>query len=158
MSPKHSQATRPILAWSLVTMVALAACIEAPLGAASVEDGSRQAASGETTASAGTLRLRCDLRTSRSKISVDGQNLLAGDYSARVTSGDNSAMHGPLATVGDEVEFDFDSDPGDVAAGATAIARDFIDKTSSPHVSAQILAADGTVVLSGRRDCGTRSN
>jgi hypothetical protein len=45
---------------------------------------------------------------------------------AMVTSGANTATAPARQTDGDEVEFDFDSDAGDIAAGATAIAADFI--------------------------------
>jgi hypothetical protein len=73
------------------------------------------------------IRVRCRLEgTSRSKISVDGRNLAAGNYRARVTSGTNTALSGAMRTVGDEVEFDFDSNANDIAEGATPIAASFI--------------------------------
>lgn len=126
------------------------------------DDGDDDRDRGETTVtgSDGTLRLRCEVRTARgrSKISVDGKNLVPGMYSANVTSGGSSASAGPLSTIGDEVEFDFDSDPGDIAEGATAIAGNFIDTSSSPHVQAELLAADGTVVVSAGGDCEVRND
>ena len=108
---------------------------------------------------AGELRLRCEVRTSRarSKISVDGKNLASGQYQARVRSGGNTAMSGLRATVGDEVEFDFDSDPDDIAAGATAIAADFIQTSANPDVVAEILSADGQVMLRQAGNCSVRS-
>ena len=100
-----------------------------------------------------TLRVRCEVRgTSRSKISVDGRNLASGNYWARVQSGVNTAVSGLRATIGDEVEFDFDSQPNDIAAGATAIARTFI---RNGRVTAEILNA-GTVVRSATVACRVR--
>ncbi len=98
-----------------------------------------------TTVSAAELRLRCEQRPSRSKISVDGKNLfpLNAMYSARVISGSNQATHTPLTAVGDEVEFDFDSDPADIAAGAKAIPGNFITGGS---VQAAIFDANGQIV------------
>lgn len=111
-----------------------------------------------SSSAVGELRLRCELRTGqiRSKISVDGKNLAAGQYRARVRSGSNVALSGLEATVGDEVEFDFDSDPDDIAAGATAIAADFIQTAASPDVVAEILSAGGLVVLSEGGNCSVR--
>jgi hypothetical protein len=83
-----------------------------------------------TTASAAELRVRCEQRTTpaRAKVSVDAKNLAQANamYSARVISGGGQATHAPLTAVGDEVEFDFDSNPADIAAGAHAIPNNFI--------------------------------
>jgi hypothetical protein len=49
---------------------------------------------------------------------------LPGDYRARVISGTNAKSSPWAPTVGDEVEFDFDSNTNQ--AGATRISRDFI--------------------------------
>ncbi len=99
-----------------------------------------------TTVTAAELRLRCEQRSSRSKISVDGKDLFPQNamYSARVISGNNQATHTPLTAVGDEVEFDFDSDPGDIAAGAKAIPANFITGGS---VQAAIFDANGQIVV-----------
>jgi hypothetical protein len=101
-----------------------------------------------TAASAAELRLRCEQRfaPTRSKISVDGKNLFPQNamYSARVISGSNQSTHVPLTAVGDEVEFDFDSDPGDIAAGAQAIPGTFITGGS---VQAAIFDANGQMVV-----------
>jgi hypothetical protein len=116
------------------------------------DDGSSSSSSGS-----GALRLRCEVRgTSRSKISVDGKNLASGAYMARVASGGNSASSGMQSTIGDEVEFDFDSDRGDIAQGATAISPGFIDTSSDPHVTAEIVDAGGQVVVSGEATCRSR--
>ncbi len=122
--------------------------------------GSDQGELGSSSAStrAGELRLRCEFRTERvrSKISVDAKNLAAGDYRARVASGGNSASSGPQSTIGDEVEFDFDSDRDDIAAGATAIAGDFIQTAADPDVTAEILDAAGQVVVTVGANCRVR--
>lgn len=71
------------------------------------------------------VRIRCETRPNRSKISVDLNNVPSGTYTANVTSGGNSAAS-TLPSDGDEVEFDFDSDSGDIADGAKAIPSSFI--------------------------------
>src|SRR5437773_4064450 len=83
------------------------------------------------TADAASVRVRCEKRADRSKISVDGNDLVAaqGPFTATATSGTNpvnSATAGPKAAIGDEAEFDFDSNANDVAAGATLISPSFI--------------------------------
>lgn len=124
------------------------------------DDGSSSGSddgSGWSSSRGGTLRLRCEVRgTSRSKVSVDGKDLAAGAYTARVVSGGNSASSGTQNTIGDEVEFDFDSDRGDIAEGATAISATFIDTSSEPHVTAEIVDAGGEVVVSGGATCEIR--
>jgi len=99
-----------------------------------------------------TVRVRCEVRADRSKISVDGNDLATGTYQAVVTSGANTATAPAQQTVGDEVEFDFDSDAGDIAAGATAIAADFIQGTP-PQVTGAILTLGGSVVVEATVDC-----
>ena len=116
----------------------------------------------EVITAAGTLRLRCELRTgsgARSKISVDGNNLSPrnGTWTATIASGSNMAAAPATQGVGDEVEFDFSSQPNDVAAGAVRIARNFIViNPSGPDVQASILDAAGNVVVSASADCRTR--
>jgi hypothetical protein len=99
-----------------------------------------------------TVRVRCEVRSDRSRISVDGNDLATGTYQAMVTSGANAATAPASQTVGDEVEFDFDSDAGDIAAGATAIAADFI-QGSPPQVTGAILTLGGSVVVEATVDC-----
>lgn len=77
-------------------------------------------------ASAADVTVSCEKRSSRSKVSVDGNNLAAGSYKAVVTSGTNTAATNFANADGDEAEFDFDSARADIAAGATAIAPTFI--------------------------------
>jgi len=105
-----------------------------------------------STASTGSLvRVRCEVRSNRSRISVDGRNLRPanGVFSARATSGAGSATAPAKQAIGGEVEFDFDSDPGDIAAGATAIAATFI----TTDVTGEILDADGGVIATGTVRC-----
>lgn len=78
------------------------------------------------TAQAADLRVTCEKRASRSKASVDGSDLANGQYRAVLRSGTRIARSGWQAATDDEVEFDFDSRPADIAEGATAIAPDFI--------------------------------
>jgi hypothetical protein len=99
-----------------------------------------------------TVRVTCEIRSDRSKISIDGNGLAAGSYQAVAASGASSATAPAHQTIGDQVDFDFDSDGGDVAAGATAIAADFITGTP-PQVTGQILTLSGGVVAAATVDC-----
>lgn len=108
-------------------------------------------AAGGGGGTAGVL-VSCERRAGRSKASVDGSGLPTGSYQARVLSGAGSATAPARSTIGDQVEFDFDSDPGDVAAGASPIAADFIVGTP-PQLTGQILALDGTVVVESTVTC-----
>ncbi len=78
-------------------------------------------------ANAATIDVKCEVRSGRSKISVDGKGYAAGYYRARVASGAGvvwaKAFKRPVAG---ELEFDFDSNPADIRAGATAISAAFI--------------------------------
>ena len=110
-------------------------------------------------ASAATIRVECEQRIAeRSKISVDGHKLAplpAGQmYRAQVVSGANSATSPGEALVGDEVEFDFDSDRGDIAEGAVAIPANFI---VNGNVTGKILAPDGSTVISDTVACRVRN-
>ena len=57
--------------------------------------------------------------------------------------------------MGDEVEFDFDSEPDDIAAGATAIAAGFI-QGAPPQVTGQILDTSGAVVVQATVTCESK--
>jgi hypothetical protein len=100
----------------------------------------------------GIVRVRCERRAGRSKVSVDGSNLAPGSYLARAASGAATVVAPAQPSIGDEVEFDFDSDSGDIAAGATPIAADFIQGTP-PRVSGAILTLPGAVVVEATADC-----
>jgi hypothetical protein len=111
-----------------------------------------------TEVATGVIRLRCERRSNRSRISVDGRSLSprAGTFRARVRAAGGSATSPTQKAVGGEAEFDFDSDRGDVREGATRIAASFIRARSGPDVVAEILNAQGNVVASGGGDCEAR--
>jgi hypothetical protein len=98
------------------------------------------------------VRVRCERGANRSKISVDGTNLAAGTYGAQVVSGTSTAAAELQAAVGDEAEFDFDSDPGDVAAGATPIPATFIQGTP-PQVTGRVISTSGDTVAEETVTC-----
>jgi hypothetical protein len=99
-----------------------------------------------------TVIVKCEVRSNRSKISIDGNGIATGSYQAVATSGANTATAPALPTIGDQVEFDFDSDGADIAAGATAIAPSFIQGTP-PQVTGAILTLGGGVVVQATVDC-----
>jgi len=101
-------------------------------------------------ADAAAIRVRCVQRPGRSKVSVDASGLAPGNYRAKVVSGANRVSSGFQSAVGDEVEFDFDSNPANVAAGATAIAPNFIQ---GGEVKGKILDAVGRTVAMDIVDC-----
>lgn len=107
-----------------------------------------------TTISAGvaaqTVDVKCETRSNRSKASVDGKNLARGMYSAVLVSGPNTAQSPAEQTVGDEVEFDFDSNPRDIRQGATAIAPNFIVNN---RATGKLLNASGQVVAQRTVTC-----
>ena len=79
-------------------------------------------------ASAVSIDVKCETRgTSRSKISIDGKAFGAGIYRARAQSGTavvwSKAFQRPVAG---QIEFDYDSNPADIRAGATAVSPSFI--------------------------------
>jgi hypothetical protein len=103
------------------------------------------------------VEVKCERRSNRSKISVDGNNLARGRYTARVTSGGNSRTSPARQSVGDEVEFDFDSNRNDIAAGATAIPANFIViNPNGPDVTGRIINASGVVVRTQSVNCQVR--
>ena len=104
-------------------------------------------------ADASGIRVRCEKRTARSKISVDGRRLADGAYTARVTSGGQAVVSEPDQAVDDEVEFDFDSDRRNITAGATTLDKAFI---TDGQVLGEILDVDGTVVASATAACRVR--
>ena len=104
-------------------------------------------------ANAAGIRIKCEKKSNRSSISVDGRNLIPGSYSAVVKSGDNKASAELKSSTGDEVEFDFDSDQGDIVAGAVAISPIFIQ---GGKVTGQIKDADGFIIIEGTSSCRVR--
>ena len=105
-------------------------------------------------AAAASIRVTCEARPGRAKISVDGKGLAAGNYRTEVVSGGNSAMSGVTAAVAGEVETDYDSNPADIRAGATAIAATFITGGS---VTGKVINASGNTVISDTVACRVRS-
>ncbi|MBT9595204.1 MAG: hypothetical protein IV094_04320 [Vitreoscilla sp.] len=105
------------------------------------------------SAMAASVRVKCETRSDRSKASVDGSNLSSGMYTAVLTSGANSATSPAAQTVGDEVEFDFDSNRRDIRQGATPIAKNFIVGNS---VTGSIVDAGGNVVATKTASCRAR--
>lgn len=103
-------------------------------------------------ANAADIRVICETKANRSKVSVDGSNLVAGNYIAKIISGSHTKKSTPKHTVGDEVEFDFDSDPGNVAAGATRIGRNFIQG----QVTGQLINEQGFTVAQATRACRSK--
>jgi hypothetical protein len=101
-----------IKAWTLLGALALLGAETASIAAADAE-----------------LRVRCERRANkRSRVSVDGNNLIPGAYQITLRSGSKNA---PLVTEvvaagADEFEADFDSNRADIRAGATEIAPKFI--------------------------------
>jgi len=102
------------------------------------------------------IRVRCEKRTDppRSRISVDAKDLNPADgpFRAVVRSGSLQKVAPPQVATGDEVEFDFDSDPDDIAAGATPIGVNFIRGA----VVGKILDATGYEVANSTVNCRTR--
>jgi hypothetical protein len=87
-----------------------------------------------------TLRVRCEVRSNRSKISVDLKKAVNGSSVKAVvtnTNGDPVQADNSLIVVAKQAEFDFDSDDDDVLAGATPISPNFIDR-NNPHVTTSI--------------------
>ena len=105
-----------------------------------------------TLPSAPLVRVTCEKRNDRSRVSVNGKNLAGGSYHAHITSGGSSATSDPAPTIGDEVELDFDSDPGDIAAGATPIPAGFI-AGAPPAVTGELRDAGDAVVASATATC-----
>jgi hypothetical protein len=94
------------------------------------------------------LRVRCEVRSDRSRGSVDGNDLRSGSYYSVFKSGSNTATSPVEQTQGDEVEFDFDSNRRDIRQGATAISKNFIvnnQATGELYTEAGQLVASRTV-------------
>jgi hypothetical protein len=143
----------------------LAAAMVSGLGACADDSGpvgpsAAQIQSQSVTANAltGAIRLRCERRDNRSKISVDGRNLSprTGLVRAGVGGAGGTVTSGAARAGGGEAEFDFDSDRGDIRAGATAISGTFVRARSGPDVVAKILNAQGVVVASQAAECEIR--
>lgn len=104
-------------------------------------------------AAAPSVRVTCEVRASRAKASVDGSGLAAGSYRGVIVSGGNTAQSPAEAAIGDEVEFDFDSNPVDIREGATAISSTFV---VNRQVTGKIVDAAGRTVASDTVACRIR--
>jgi hypothetical protein len=105
-------------------------------------------------ASAAKIKVTCEVRPTRSTISVDGKGLAAGEYTSVAVSGGNMASTQPEAAVAGEVETDYSSRPADINAGATAIVPTFIVGAS---VTGKIVDASGHTVIADTVACRVRN-
>lgn len=107
---------------------------------------------------AASLRVRCERRSNRSKISVDGNNLTPGNgrFRARVRAAGGTATSATKRAVGGQAEFDFDSNRNDIALGAKRIPANFIAARSGPDVIGEILNSQGGVIASRGVECRFR--
>lgn len=105
-----------------------------------------------------SIRLRCERRSNRSRISVDASGLApaTGRFRARVTAAGGTVTSPLQRAVGGQDQFDFDSNPNDVAAGATRISATFIRARTGPDVVARVLNAAGVVVATRSGECVIR--
>jgi hypothetical protein len=117
------------------------------------------AASDNMSTLAAALRVRCERRSGRSKISVDANNVTPrnGRFRARVRAAGGTVTSPLRRAVGDEVEFDFDSERDDIAAGATRIPANFIQRRAGADVIGLLLNAQGVVVARQGVECEFRS-
>jgi len=100
-----------------------------------------------TAVQAQTVRVRCESSPDRSKASVDGNNLAPGKYRALLESGNHHKKSPRQKAVGDEAEFDFDSNTED---DATHIGVNFIVNNM---VTGSILDAEGNLVVKDTVQC-----
>ena len=136
---------------------AAGACNNDALTSSSSAPSDATISSSETaSALAATLRVRCERRPDRSKISVDANNVTPRNarFRARVRAAGGTATSALKRAVGDEVEFDFDSN---TEAGATRIPRNFIQRRAGADVIGQRLNANGVVVASRGVECEFRT-
>lgn len=104
-------------------------------------------------AEAASIRVKCEKRATRSKISVDSKDLVPGLYRCQARSGSNQKTTPVVSSVGDEVECDFDSARADIVAGATAITANFIQNA---QVTGKVIDADGFTVASDAVTCRSK--
>ena len=159
-----SHLTLPVLALAAAAAAALlTACSDTPSGPSSpaAVESQPQAPAGESPAVASaiaSIRLRCERRSNRSRISVDASGLTpaAGRFRARVTAAGGTVTSPLKRAVGGQDEFDFDSNQADINAGATRIPATFIRARTGPDVVARVLNAAGVVVATRSGECVIR--
>lgn len=105
-------------------------------------------------AAAATIRVSCEARPGRARISVDAKGLAAGSYGTAVVSGGNMAIAAPSAAVGGQIETDYDSNPADIAAGAVAIAPTFV---VGGTLTGKVVDASGNTVIADTVSCRVRT-
>ena len=156
------RATLTFCSLSLAAFAAvLTGCNGSPVEpASSVDPGSQvQALTTATPAAvAVSIRLRCERRPSRSRISVDASGLVPGNgrFRARVTAAGGTVTSPLKRALGGQAEFDFDSNPNDIRAGATAIPATFIRARTGPDVVAKVMNAAGQVIATRGAECAIR--
>ena len=101
-------------------------------------------------ASAATIRITCEVRSDRSKISVDGKQLVRGTYTTEAMSGGNVATSSPRRSRRGQLETDYDSNTGELAI---PIASDFI---VGGTVTGKVVDAGGNTVASDTVACRVR--
>lgn len=104
-------------------------------------------------AMAASVRVTCEVRSNRSKISVDGRGLAPGAYTTEAMSGNSLAEAGPVTARRGQIETDYDSDAGDIGEGATPIAPNFID---GARVTGKVIDAGGFTVAESTAVCRVR--
>jgi hypothetical protein len=155
MKTNHSALRRVLLA-SLA--ISAGACGSETLDPSSSSTGSSEAtilAQDNLSALSASLRVRCERRSNRSKISVDANNVSPRNarYKARVRAAGGTVTSALKRAIGDEVEFDFDSN---TERGATRIPANFIRGKAGADVIGQLLNANGVVVASSGVNCDFR--
>jgi len=147
---------------ALSAAAALAACSDspsAPSSPAAIESQPQALATTSPAAAvAASIRLSCERRSNRSRISVDASGLVPanGRFRARVTAAGGTVTSPLKRAVGGQDEFDFDSNQNDILAGATRIAPTFIRARTGPDVVAKVLNASGQVVATKGAECTFR--
>jgi hypothetical protein len=138
--------------------ISAGACNNESLDPSASSSGSPEAAlaaQNNLSTLAATLRVTCERRTSRSKISVDANNVTprGGRFRARVRAAGGTVTSALKRAIGDEVEFDFDSN---TERGATRIPANFIRHRAGADVVGQLINANGVVVASRGVECSFR--
>ena len=147
---------------ALSAAAALTACsdgLSAPSSPAALESQPKAlATTPPAAAAAASIRLSCERRPNRSRISVDASGLVPanGRFRARVTAAGGTVTSPLKRAVGGQDEFDFDSNQNDILAGATRIASTFIRARIGPDVVAKVLNASGQVVATQSANCSFR--
>jgi hypothetical protein len=106
------------------------------------------------SADAATIQIKCEQRAGRARVSVDGRDLVRGSYKCMVMASGQEFATDDMPSKGDQLECDFDSDPGDVAAGATFIPANLLREGK---VHGEIQNNAGTVA-SADKTCRVRDN